>query len=54
MADRKIRLNEAHLKTVIKKLEAELREQEERFTEIGNPDYAALTKIEESMKKQIY
>ena len=43
--------NEAHLKTVIKKLEGELREQEERFTEVGNPDYDAFTKIEGSMKK---
>ena len=34
--------NEVHLKTVIEKLEGELREQEERFTEVGNPDYDAL------------
>ena len=45
--------NEAHLKTVIKKLDGELREQEERFTEVGNPDYDALTKIEGSMKRQM-
>ena len=45
--------NEAHLKIVIKELEGELREQEERFAEVGNPDYDALTKIEGSMKKQI-
>ena len=35
--------SKAHLKTVIKKLEKELREQEERFTEVGNPDYDAFT-----------
>ena len=35
--------NEAQLKTFIKKLEGELREQEERFTEVGNTDYDALT-----------
>ena len=45
--------NEAHLKTVIKKLEGESREQEERFTEVGNPDYEALTKVEGLMKKQM-
>ena len=45
--------NEAHLKTVIKKLDGELREQEERFAEVGNPDYDALTKIEGSMKRQM-
>ena len=45
--------NEAHIKAVIKKLEGELRESEERFTEIGNPDYDAFTKIEESMKKHM-
>ena len=38
-------LNEAHLKTAIKKLEGELREQEERFTEVGNPDYYVFTKL---------
>ena len=45
--------NKAHLKFVIKKLEGELREQEERFPEVGNPDYDAVTKIEGSMKKQM-
>ena len=45
--------NEAHLKTVIKELEGELREQEERFTEVGNPDYDAFTKIEGSMKEHM-
>ena len=45
--------NEAHLKTVIKKLEGELREQEERFTEVGNPDHDAFTTIEGSMKKHM-
>ena len=45
--------NEAHLKTVIQNLEGELREQEERFTEVGNSDYDAFTKIEESVKKQM-
>ena len=43
--------NEAHLKTFIKKLEGKLREQEERFTEVGNPDYDAFAKIEGPMKK---
>ena len=42
--------NEAHLKTVIEKLEGELREQEERFTEVGNPDYDAFATIEGLMK----
>ena len=45
--------NKAHLKTVIKKLEGELREQEEISTEVGNPDYDAFTKIEGSMKKHM-
>ena len=45
--------HKAHLKTVIKNLEGELREKEERFTEVGNPDYDAFTKIEGSMKKHI-
>ena len=45
--------NEVHLETVIKKLEGELREQEERFTEAGKPDYDAFTKIEWSMKKHM-
>ena len=45
--------NESHLKNVIKKLKGELREQEERFTEVGNPDYDAFTKMEGSMKKQM-
>ena len=45
--------NEAHLKTVIKKLERELKEQEERFTEVGNPNFDAFTKIEGSMKKHM-
>ena len=44
-----LKQNEAHLKTVIKKLE-ELREQEEKFTEVGNPDYKEFHKIEGSMK----
>ena len=43
--------NETRLKTVIKKLEGELSEQEKRFTEVGNRDYDALTKIEGSIKK---
>ena len=38
-------LNEAHLKTAIKKLEGELREQEERFTAVGNPDYYVFTNL---------
>ena len=45
--------NEAHLKTVIKKLEGELREQEERFTKVGNPYNDAFTKIEGSKKKHM-
>ena len=45
--------NEAQLKTFIKKLEGELREQEERFTEVGNTDYDALTKTEGLMKTQM-
>ena len=45
--------NEAHLKTVIKKLEGELREEEKRFTEVGNPDHDAFTIIEGSMKKRM-
>ena len=45
--------HKAYLKTVIKNLEGELREKEERFTEVGNPDYDAFTKIEGSMKKHI-
>ena len=45
--------NEAHLKTVIEKLEGELREQEERLTEVGNPDYDAFATIEGSMKKHM-
>ena len=32
-------------------MEGELREQEERFTKVGNPDYGAFPKIEGSMKK---
>ena len=43
--------NEANLKTVLKKLQGELREQEKRFTDGGNPDYNAFTKIAGSMKK---
>ena len=45
--------NEAHLKAVIEKLEGKLTKQEERFTEVGNPDYDAFTKSEGSMKKQM-
>ena len=45
--------NKAHLKTFIKKLEGELREQEERFTEVSNPDYVAFTKTEGSMKNHM-
>ena len=45
--------NEAHLKTVIKKLEGELKEQKERFTEVSNPDYDAFTKTERSAKKHM-
>ena len=45
--------NEAHIKTVIKKLEGELRKSEERFTETDNPDYDAFSKIEGSMKKHM-
>ena len=45
--------NKAHLKTFIKKLEGELKEQEERFTEVGNPDYDAFAKIEGPMKKHM-
>ena len=47
-----LKQNETHLKTVIKKLE-ELREQEEKFTEVGNPDYKEFHKIEGSMKIHI-
>ena len=45
--------NEAHLKTIIKKLESELREQEEIFTDVGHPDYDSFTKIERSIKKHM-
>ena len=36
-----------------KNLEGELKEQEERFTDVSNPDYDAFTKIEGSIKKQM-
>ena len=36
-----------------KNLEGELKEQEERFTDVSNPDYDAFTKIERSIKKQM-
>ena len=39
--------NKAHLKTFIKKLEGELREQEERFTEVG-----VIKKLEGELKDQ--
>ena len=45
--------NEAHLKIAIKKLEGELRKQEERFTKVDNPDYDGFTKTEGSMKKHM-
>ena len=45
--------NEARLKTIIKKLERELREQEEIFTEVGHPDYDSFTKIGRSIKKHM-
>ena len=45
--------DKAYFKTVIKKLEGELREQEERFTDFGNPGYNAFNKIEGSMNKHM-
>ena len=44
--------NEARLKTVIEKLERKLKGQEERFTEARNPDYDALTKIEDQWRRK--
>ena len=51
LCDTSLNQNEAHHKAVTKKLDWELREQEERFTEVSNPDYDAFTKTEGSMKK---
>ena len=45
--------NEACLKIVIEKLEGELKEQQERFTEARKPDYNALTKMNGLMKKKM-
>ena len=45
--------NEGQLKSIIKTLERELGELEERFTEVGNSDYNPFTKIAGSMKKQV-
>lgn len=43
--------NEAHLKTIIEKLEEELKWQEERLADARNLEYDALTKLRKSYEK---
>ena len=44
---------EANLKTIIQNKKNELIEQEEKFMQLGNPDYDATVKIEEVVKKKL-
>ena len=43
----------ADLKNKIAEQQLEMKEQEEKFAEVGNPDYDALMKVEEVMKNKL-
>ena len=44
---------EAKLRTVIENQRNEMRDQQEKFNEVGNPDYDTMTKLENLMNKKI-
>ena len=45
--------NEAQLKNAIVNQQKELKDQEEKFMEAGNPDFDAITKLEDTMKTKL-
>ena len=45
--------NEAQLKNAIVNQQKELKDQEETLTEAGNPDFDAITKLEDTMKTKL-
>ena len=45
--------NEKKLKSIIKNKEKELKEQQDKFDEAGNPDYEAVVQLESVMKRNL-